>query len=589
MWKTWDADFKEPRVKKILTFAFVLLTLSGAFSQIKDNTGGSNPYLNLSQEEKDRKLVEICNERYEESKLRRAEIIARFLIAAGANPDAMDNGAPVLIKNIYYKDGQLAEVLLEGGANPNCTRDGETNPAIWYAIQEKNYKATRMLMDAGADLSWVDEDGRSVIYLMVCKKFPLEEVEYALERGAPAFVKKAPGYEPILEAICKKDLELIKLLERHGASLKTTNDVHEKSALARAVIWRSPEIIQYCIERGCKPSDAGKDAPPLSFYAIRLGDFEVAEYLLKHGDDINKPFFLYGNSYKTHVLQGLLQSKEYDRGYKVYPSGTIRKVLELGADPYLKDEKGDNAFQLAVKLLVKRPSQSSNFLELLQCGYELHPNPKYRKSLGEAIACGDVEAVRKILKTYKVDENSRDLLELGFVGRLENSMETMQLLLDAGIRPDYETIYDGLLQKVSSSRSSSSSKSYGTEYSEKLCSYVDLINGDGKWNHDFVSYCFIKHSIYYNENALKGCINLALDGGMTFDTMIYNDRNGYPEELPLLFYVVINDRSQKCSGIQALVDRGADLNQEWNGKRPIDYLQAGYKNHDFLLDHGVKN
>lgn len=533
-------------MKKILSIALFVLTIFQAYSQIQDNTGLSNPFINLTQKEKDRELLEICDKRLADSEKKRAKTIIKF--------------------------------LLEAGANPSCTIEGSDTPVLYKAIYRKNYEAIRALIDAGADLSYVDKDGESVVYYMIYNDLPIEEIEYALQKGAPAFGKKTPYREPVFYAIDKKNLDLIKLLEKYGASLKTTNDTHYKSALAYAVSYGNFDIVKYCIERGCKFSDIPKNEPPPVFNAIGFENFELAEYLIKNGDNINKPFLFYWDHYKAYLFHGMFLTKSgYSYSpYHTYSEGTIKKALELGADPYLKDENGNNAFKLAVKLLIEGRHSSGNLLELLKYGYTICPNPKYKKSLGEAIACGDIEDVKKILKTYKVNKDSSELLKLGLIKNIENKDESMQLLLDAGIRPDYEVLARCLSYRLD-----------GAEYLKKLNQYIDLTKGDNTWKYDFLSYYFKK---YNNSDPylVPQCVNYVLDSGMTFDTMIHCERSGLPEQMPLLFFVAIHDNSRKCYGIQALIDRGADINQEWNGKRPIDYLKAGETNHTFLLDHGAK-
>lgn len=533
-------------MKKNIFIALFVFTLFQAYSQILDNTGSSNPFNNLSQQEKNTKLLDICNIKYKTSDAKKVKVIIKLLLEAGADPDYI------------LEHNQM--------------------PVLYQAIIRKNHDAVRALIDGGADLSFVNEDGESFIYFMIKNDFPIREIEYALQKGAPAYGKKTPYREPVIKAISKKNLDMVKLLEKYGASLKTTNDSYEKYPLLYAANIGDADIVRYCIEKGCKPSEIGKNYPPPVYYALCHEDFELAEYLIKNGDNINKPFSLSDDSCQTYILQAMLQlNKLQGVPYIKYQHGTIKRVLELGADPYLKDAKGNNAFQSACSMLKGRVIGIGILMELFEYGYTICPNPDYKKSLEEAICCDNTEEVKQILKHYKTDKNSKFLLMLGFISNLKHSEENMQLLLDAGITPDYETIYTSLFYTPG-------------EYSNKLCSYINFINGNKDWNHDFISYCFIKHPVtmYYESNYLEHIVNLVLDNGISFDTMIYNENKDFPEKIPFLFYIVINDKSNNCSGIQALLDRGADINQTWNGKHPIDYLDIENKNYRFLRLNGAE-
>lgn len=305
-------------MKKNIFIALFVFTLFQAYSQIQDNTGSSNPFNNLSQQKKNTKLLDICNIKYKTSDAKKVKVIIKLLLEAGADPDYI------------LEHNQM--------------------PVLYQAIIRKNHDAVRALIDGGADLSFVNEDGESFIYFMINEDFPLEEVEYALQKGAPAYGKKTPYREPVIKAISKKNLDMIKLLEKYGASLKTTNDTNYKSALAYAVSNGNFDIVKYCIERGCKFSDIPKDEPPPVFNAIRNENFELAEYLIKNGDNINKPFLFYWDHYKAYLFHGMFYTVNgYNSHYHIYSDGTIKKALELGADPYLKDEDGNNAFQLAYR------------------------------------------------------------------------------------------------------------------------------------------------------------------------------------------------------------------------------------------------
>ena len=185
-------------MKKNIFIALFVFALFQAYSQIQDNTGSSNPFNNLSQQEKNTKLLDICNIKYKTSDAKKVKVIIKLLLEAGADPD------------------------------------------------------------------------------------------YILEHNQM----------PVL----------------YQAIIRNTNN---KSALA---------------------------------YAVSNENFELAEYLIKNGDNINKPFLFYWDHYKAYLFHGMFYTVNgYNSHYHIYSDGTIKKALELGADPYLKDEDGNNAFQLAYR------------------------------------------------------------------------------------------------------------------------------------------------------------------------------------------------------------------------------------------------
>jgi len=89
--------------------------------------------------------------------------IAELLIKAGANMNVLGKyRAPPLIDAIHTSQTDVAEALIRGGANLNMTepkRSGGT--ALHAAIQKRNTRIARLLLEAGADTSLRDRKRRT--------------------------------------------------------------------------------------------------------------------------------------------------------------------------------------------------------------------------------------------------------------------------------------------------------------------------------------------------------------------------------------------------------------------------------------------
>lgn len=208
--------------KKLLCSIIFFLSVFSLFSQVIDYTGKGNPYKNLSQKEKDEKLLEICDKWY-------------------------------LKNNDNARNEMTAKFLLEAGANPNAKKDNKS--LLHLAISNQNHNISRLLIDNGADAKYVSKDGESIVYLMLNENFSLDEIKYAVHKGAIITSNKI---KPFL------------------------------SPLSKAAASGNFELLEFCISNGCKPSDCEKDDPPPVYYALRNGDIKSVEFLLKNGDNINK-------------------------------------------------------------------------------------------------------------------------------------------------------------------------------------------------------------------------------------------------------------------------------------------------------------
>jgi ankyrin repeat protein len=114
--------------------------------------------------------------------------IAELLIKAGADMSVLGRyRAPPLIDAIYTNQTEVAEALIRGGANLDMTepkRSGGT--ALHAAIQKKNTRIARLLIEAGADTGLLDRRGRTPAQL--ASRMRQEQIARLIESrpsGAP--------------------------------------------------------------------------------------------------------------------------------------------------------------------------------------------------------------------------------------------------------------------------------------------------------------------------------------------------------------------------------------------------------------------
>ncbi len=80
----------------------------------------------------------------------------RFLLAAGANPDARDGaGDTPLVQSVVRSCRDCVLLLLENKANPNAANEAGETPLI-KAVQLRNSLMVRALLDGGAKVDVTD-------------------------------------------------------------------------------------------------------------------------------------------------------------------------------------------------------------------------------------------------------------------------------------------------------------------------------------------------------------------------------------------------------------------------------------------------
>lgn len=87
------------------------------------------------------------------------------LLNAGADPDSEEEGEQgltVLMLSVYAKRRDIAQMLLEHGANPNKHTEGQWTPLI-EASYQGYLEFVRLLLQYGADPSIKDLNGATAI------------------------------------------------------------------------------------------------------------------------------------------------------------------------------------------------------------------------------------------------------------------------------------------------------------------------------------------------------------------------------------------------------------------------------------------
>jgi ankyrin repeat protein len=193
--------------------------------------------------------------------------IASLLLAKGARVDAQDRDArtPLLAMaiNPNFKSMETASLLADHRANLEAKdRIGRT-PLLWAATN-RNYDFAKTLLEKGADVSAVNNRGRTAVHLTVdgsnggrssgqtsVPKRPREEMlQLLLQHGADANAASDGGWRPLHNAAQKGLTSIVQVLLNAGADINATlsngmtalhwaafNGFEEVSQL----IWSRPE------------------------------------------------------------------------------------------------------------------------------------------------------------------------------------------------------------------------------------------------------------------------------------------------------------------------------------------------------------
>ena len=144
------------------------------------------------------------------------------LLQNGAHPNAkLPDGTSALMEATVADDAGLIRALLDRGANVNTKNQAGATALMWAT---GDLEKTRLLLERAADVSASSDSGRTALMIAAGGGHATEIARLLVEKGADARYT-SNGYTVLMEAAEQGDRELVDLLLKHGANVKSTNRV----------------------------------------------------------------------------------------------------------------------------------------------------------------------------------------------------------------------------------------------------------------------------------------------------------------------------------------------------------------------------
>jgi ankyrin repeat protein len=206
------------------------------------------------------------------------------LLQKGVTPNAkLPDGTSALMEATVADDAGLLRALLDRGANVNTKNQAGATALMWAT---GDLEKTRLLLERGADVSASSDSGRTALMIAAGGGPATEIARLLVEKGAdPRYTSN--GYTVLMEASEQGDRELVDLLLKHGANVKSTNRVGW-TALHNGAMNANTGIVADLIAAGADANarETFHGTTPLH-WAAASGNREVVKLLLAHGANPN--------------------------------------------------------------------------------------------------------------------------------------------------------------------------------------------------------------------------------------------------------------------------------------------------------------
>jgi ankyrin repeat protein len=202
---------------------------------------------------------------------------------------------------------------------------------LHLASKRGHVKASRMLIDYGADVTMQNENGETPLHLAVARE-QVEVTRMLIECGADVACRDKTGLTPLHVASFRGQVEVARMLVEHGADVEV-QDEHGRTPLRLALQEGKVEVARMLIEHGADVEAQDKQGRNPLRLALQEGKVEVARVLIEHGADV-----------KSHDQQGRTPLHLASQKGQVE---VARILIERGADVAAQDEGGVTPLHLA--------------------------------------------------------------------------------------------------------------------------------------------------------------------------------------------------------------------------------------------------
>ena len=317
---------------------------------------------------------------------------AADVFAKGADINFVDEEWPLFVTAVTSNDVKMAEFFIKNGVNLELKGpDGKT--ALLHAISLKNTQLVSMLLSAGADIKAEDSNSKDALMYaaeannaelmnrLLKKGFDPKKhskagktaLDYAIDARAQETYRilSKLNTQPMdfINAVEKGDAKAVKALISEGADVKT-KDKNGKAAIVIATEKGYAEVLKLILENGADPNGKYFKNPKANLFVLSMHNnhLDAALVLLKSGaaTDFNHKYKEGKTALMTAIESGkndlttyLLLKKfnvdatdDFGNTALIYAVkhdlfSVAKKLLELGADPTLRQVDGKTALDIA--------------------------------------------------------------------------------------------------------------------------------------------------------------------------------------------------------------------------------------------------
>ena len=341
----------------------------------------------------------ILHEVDDEKEVADLELIVKYLLKAGANPNVKSSksntafiGKTPLHSAAEYKNKSMVKDLINHGAIIDAKDNDQHTPLHFTAIFDV-VEAAKVILQNGANPNLTNSKGETPLHLAAIRG-DVEVTRLLLKHGADPNIETAtaeqsltyhlsPLHYSVMEDMdhmgltelfgtVRGHVNVVKELVKNGAKIDG-NGSHKMAPIHMAMFAREfPEFVLILLKLGANPDpiDSFDDSPLTT--AVIDSNVKMVKTLLKYGANVNA---ISGNGRWTPLHCAFLGwNGDYASTKKI-----VSMLLNFGANVYAKDSNGITPIQKALT------SDLSNIEDIVIIMLEKEKNTKIDSKTGSTI------------------------------------------------------------------------------------------------------------------------------------------------------------------------------------------------------------
>jgi len=289
-------------------------------------------------------------------------------------------------------------------------KDENDNYLIFFSVILNNIIATKKLIEYGAMIDVIDNNGYGILYYPIKLNYPniidilidydkqltgitllnsqdkkgnspihyavFYKNPYALQKmlmnGADVEIRNNVGYNPFHMAIIKKDIQFIRIINQYGKFKTNAKTIDEDTPLHLACNYQVKECVQILIDKGANTNESNSIGFLPVFYSVIQNDIEIIKLFknlnLYHQDNIDGNTLLYyAILYDHHEIIDYIFSISHinvrqSHGYYTEDINSSDSVISNEIDPDIVNIEGLTILHI---FLYKYQETYDKYIEIL--------------------------------------------------------------------------------------------------------------------------------------------------------------------------------------------------------------------------------